>query len=53
MNIAFEAHKIKEIRADEFAIPFLTDRQGFFIEKDSCVSEVLLTPREAGFVGEC
>ena len=52
MNIAFDTHKIKEIRADGFTVPFLTDRQGFFIEKDSHVSEILLTPREAGFFGE-
>ena len=51
MKIAFDAHKIKEIRADDFFVPFLTDRQGFFIEKDSCVSEILLNPQEEGFVG--
>ena len=53
MNIAFDAHKIKEIRADGFSVPFLTERQGFFVERDSRISEVLLTPRESEFVGEC
>ena len=53
MNIAFDAHKIKEIRTDGFSVPFLTDRQGFFIERDSRVLEILLTPCETGLVGEC
>ena len=52
MDIAFEAHKIKEIRADGFSIPFLTERQGFFIERDFRVSEIILTSCEAGFFGE-
>ena len=52
MDITFDGHKIKEIRTGGFAVPFLAERQGFFIERGADVSEISLAPSGDGFFGE-
>ena len=52
MNVDFYgADKIKSIQKDGFTIPFLSERQGFFMETESDTEEISLIPCETGFCG--
>jgi len=53
MNIEFYGtDQIKSIRTERFTVPFLSQRQGFFVETESDTAEISLQRCEKGFCGE-
>ena len=51
MKTEFLNEKISKIVCNEFTVPFMEDKYGFFVEKDDVKTNIDLTKTDDAFVG--